>query len=533
MNVLLYVFESELEGDDKYIQERGGMTMKRIYLFLATSLACAMVFGSAASQESEAASKPKLKTRKIQLTEGKSKTIRISGKRIKSKKFKSSKKSIAKVSSKGKVTAKKKGTCKIEITVKYYKTRKANKLTTKKFTCNVKVIKKKENKPKRPALNVTDNFVKQVAGTSVALTKVNGKTALAKNENVLISPESVLTAMAMVTNGAKGNTLAELQNSLYGGMSVDEFNKNMSNFNENLVLSDKAKFHMANSIWIKDNKDDISVDPNFLNANEKFYRSLTYREPFNNNTLTKVNDWVSKNTDKMIPQILDNISPDDVMYLINALCFQARWANTYSEYQTSKEKFTSATGQKQDVTMLNSTERAFLEDDKATGIRKSYEGGDYSFVAILPKKDVSVSDYLQAMTGESFLKFVKPETSPIVETKIPEFSYDYSTNMVETMKELGIQDAFSADNADFSGIGTTKQGNGGFHIDSIIHKTHIELDRNGTKAAAATAVIMKSTCMAPEGEPKKVYLDRPFIYAIVENKTSLPIFMGVVNTINK
>lgn len=496
----------------------------------AVILTCAMVLGGTTTVQSEAASVPKLKNKKLTIVKGKTKTIKVKGKRIKSKTFKTTKKSIATVTKKGKVKAKKAGSCKIKVTVKYRKTKKAKKLFTKKLTCSIKVIKAENGTPKptrQPDLKVSGAFSKQVANTSVNLMKQATAADLKNEKNVLVSPESLLTAMAMVVNGAGGETLTELKKALYGDLSVEDFNQNMSTYNDYLTLSSEVKFHQANAIWIKNNTSEVSVKDNFLTTNSKYYHAKAYLEPFDQTTVKKMNDWVKTNTEGMIPAIIESIPASARMYLMNALAFEGRWATQYSAYQVQKDTFTTASGQKQSVSMLNSTEHAYLQDDKATGIMKYYEGNDYAFVAVLPNKGVSLSDYLSDMTGENFVKMIQSAQSKRVLTKIPEFSYDYSADLKGALQAMGISKAFTS-SADFGNMAATKEGI--LYIDSVIHKTHIELDRYGTKAAAVTSIAAAGSA-APTEPPKEVYLDRPFLYGIVEVDTGLPVFMGAVNRI--
>lgn len=496
----------------------------------AGALVSALLLGGTAVPASEAANVPKLKQKTITIEKGKTKTIQVKGKRIKSKKFTSTKKKIATVSKKGKVKGKKVGSCKIKVTVKYRKAKKSKKLYTKKLTCKVKVIKAEKKTPtptRQPKLNVSAAFTSQVSNTSVQLLKKAAANDIKGGKNVLLSPESILTALAMATNGARGETQAELQMALCGTLSVDDFNKNLSAYNDFLVLSKDVKFHLANGIWIKNKKDEIQANNQFLKTNEAYYHSGAYLEPFDKTTIKKMNDWVKKNTDGMIPTIIDSIPQTARMYLMNALSFEGRWASQYSNSQVTTETFTTASGQKQSVSMLNSTEHSYLQDDKATGFMKYYEGYDYAFAAILPNKGITVDQYISEMTGESFTKMIRSKTSPRVITKIPEFSYDYDLELTEPLKAMGIQKAFATD-ADFGNMATTKDGI--LYIDGVTHKTHIDLDRNGTKAAAVTKVVAAGSAM-PTEPPKEVYLDRPFIYAIVEAGTGLPIFMGVVNSV--
>lgn len=502
---------------------------KERQIMLAATLTFALVLGGVPATESEGASAPKLKDKKITVVKGKTKTIKVKGKRIKSKKFKSTKKSVATVTKKGKVTGKKAGSCKIKVTVKYKKTKRARKLSTKKLTCQVKVVKKTKVTPKptrQPNLNVTSAFTSQVADTSVKLMKNSTAGDIRGGKNVLISPESILTAMAMSVNGAAGDTLTEMQKALYGSLPVEEFNKNMSAYNDYLVLSDSVKFHLANGIWIR-NDGQVSTVPDFLAGNDKYYHAKAYLEPFDNTTVKKMNDWVKTNTDGMIPSIIQKIPSTARMYLMNALAFEGRWAKQYKNNQVKKDTFTTASGREQTVNMLNSTEHTYLKDDKATGVMKSYEGYEYAFAAILPNKGISLEEYLAGMTGESFVKMIQSGEQKEVLTKIPEFSYDYDLNLISALQSMGIQKAFT-ESADFSKMAKTKDGK--LFIDSVIHKTHIELDKYGTKAAAVTSIAMAGSA-APTEPPKEVYLDRPFLYAIVEESTGLPIFMGAVNAV--
>lgn len=503
------------------------MRQRRLSICAMTLIAALLVGCTGMAAEAEGASVPKLKQKKLTIVKGKVSTIKVKGKNIVSKSFKSTKKAVASVTKKGKVTGKKEGSCKIKVTVKYRKSAGANTVYTAKLLCKVKVIKDKTKPVRQSALNVSAEFSGQVAQVSLDLMKKSTAEDIKKGNNVLISPESILSAMAMAVNGARGTTRTEMQTALYGKISVEDFNKNMSTYNDYLMSSADVKFHLANSIWIRNDKNQIQAKKSFLDMNEKYYHSQPYLEPFDKTTVEKINNWVNTNTDGMIPSIIDGISGTDRMYLINALAFEGKWEKQYTEYQVRSEKFTSAGGEKQKVSMLNGAEYSYLQDDKATGFLKYYEGEDFAFAAILPNKDISVEQYMETMTGEAFVKMIQSVQHKEVHTKMPEFSYDYGIELNKTLNSMGIKKAFTGA-ADFRNMATTKDGILG--ISRVQHTTHIELDRNGTKAAAVTAVV-KAGAAAPTEPPKEVFLDRPFLYAIVEAGTGLPVFMGVVNTV--
>jgi len=472
-------------------------------------------------------------TRKLAIKEGKSRRIKVSGRYISSVAFQSGNPKIAVVSKKGKVTAKKEGTCKIKVIVKYRKAKSAKKLSTKKYQCTVDVAKGTSvpSENQTPQQEVKANpFVRHNVDFSVKLFQNNAADALEKGENVLVSPESVLCALAMTANGAAGDTLSEMQSVLCGNMALDEFNQNMSLFNQKLTSSDKVKFSIADSIWIRDNAERIQMKEEFLSLNKKYYDAESFLAAFDSKTVQDINGWVKNHTNGMIEKLIDEIPDSAVSYLINAIAFEGKWKIQYKgDDIVENQDFTNAAGVTEKVTMLNGQESVYICDDKAAGFIKKYEGNQYAFMALLPNKGVSVSEYLQHLDGEKLLSLYQNRKQNYkVHTKLPEFSYDYSTRLGDTLGKMGIRKAFTQD-ADFSNMANTDTGS--LYIDEVLHKTHIELDRNGTKAAAVTAVIMEAAAAPVELKEVNVFLTRPFLYAIIDTETGIPVFMGAVNTV--
>lgn len=490
---------------------------------LAVLLSLAMFFGVTPGYVS-AVKKPRV-TKKLLLTQGDTGQIAVKGRRIKSVKYRSLKKKIATVTKKGKVKAKSAGKCNIRVTVKYKKKKAAKTVITKKYICKVSVTKKEKKTPP-PSYSPSDEFTKQTADFAVKLLQNSSGSKVAAGKNVLISPESVLCALSMTANGAGGNTLAEFEKVLCTGMNHDEFNYLLYALNANLTSAEKVKFNLANSIWVKKG---LQVQPDFIQKNQSLFEAEVKEVLFDKNTVSAVNAWVKKNTDGMIDKIVDRFSPKDVMVLINALTFEGRWMNPYSDRSVSKnENFTDAKGNRDKATMLNGREYSYIRDDKAAGFVKYYEGNDFAFMALRPDDGVTASEYLNGLTGEKFLNLYKMSREAngiVVDTKMPEFSYDYSVCLQDSLSAMGIKDAFSPTNANFTNMAQTPKAN--LFISDIFHKTHIELDRNGTKAAAVTAVKMAGSAMPTRIE--KVSLDKPFLYAIVEANTGFPIFLGVLS----
>lgn len=367
-----------------------------------------------------------------------------------------------------------------------------------------------------------DRFIANTAELSLELFK---KT-MDDKQNSLISPLSVLLALAMTANGADGETLAQMETVLGKGLSLDELNEYLYTYAQSLPNNKESKLTIANSIWFHEA---FQAEKKFLQKNADYYNAAAYQSAFDNKTLRDINKWVKNNTDGMIDKILDEIAPDAVMYLINAITFDAQWKTPYKKEEISKGDFNAFNGSKQQVSMMRSQEGLYLEDGLATGFIKPYANDDYSLVALLPNQGTTVLEYIETLSGDRFLQLLNnPETTP-VKTTMPMFRYDYTVGMNDALMDMGMPDAFSPDNADFSRLGKVPGEN--IYIGDVLHKTYISVDAQGTKAAAVTKVEMRLTSALED--TKNVILDRPFVYAIIDNSTNLPIFIGTVMEINE
>lgn len=348
-----------------------------------------------------------------------------------------------------------------------------------------------------------------------------------KDENSLVSPLSVMLALSMTANGADNETLKQMENVLGGDITIDELNEYLYTYVNNLPNKDKSKLVISNSIWFRDDGKRFQVEQPFLQKNADYYGAEVYKSPFDAQTLKDVNNWVKNKTDGMIDKILDEISEDALIYLINAIVFDAEWETIYNKSSISKREFTNIDGSKVNVDMMASEEIKFIEDDNAKGFIKPYKNGDYSFVAILPNESISINDYVNSLTGETFISLVERASNSGVKAFLPKFSYDYKITMNDALMDMGMVDAFGGQ-ADFSKMGKSSRGN--IYLYEVLHKTFISVDERGTKAGAVTKVEMRDES-AFMGET--VILDRPFVYAIIDNATSLPIFIGTVTQLGK
>lgn len=345
-----------------------------------------------------------------------------------------------------------------------------------------------------------------------------------QGENTLVSPLSVLSALAMTANGAEGETLAQMEAVL--GLPAEELNCFFYSFRKLLEDKDDNILSLANGIWFNEDPS-LTVEEAFLQTNGDCYGAELRRAPFDDSTLADINGWVKEQTKGMIDNVLDEIPPEAVMYLVNALSFAGDWENPYKAYQVHEGTFTTEDGREQQATLMYASESSYLEDEQATGFLKYYAGREYAFAALLPKEGVTVEDYVNSLTGEHlYAKLSSPEET-LVETVLPKFETDWALELSEPLKAMGMTDAFDAGAADFSRLGSSEKGN--IFLSRVLHKTVISVTETGTRAGAV-AVVVAEAGAAPN--PKIVRLDRPFVYLLIDCKTGIPLFIGTMMDLN-
>ena len=353
-------------------------------------------------------------------------------------------------------------------------------------------------------------------------------------DNQLFSPLSLEFALCMVANGAKGETREEIERAI--GLSVDELNETLCGILSRVENCKFGTMLLANSIWAKDDGS-FTVNPAFLQAVADYYNAQVYKAPLDATTCDQLNAWVKEYTKGMIPHLLDSIDPSTVMLLVNVLTFDQKWETPYENSQVEKDQiFHNYDGGEATVTMLRSSETRYVEGYGFTGFIKSYEA-DYDILFLLPDEKLDVYAAMGALTNQKYaaIRLWRELSSrfplPSASVKIPEFSYDCTyDDLIPAVAGTGVERAFSDALADFSGLGESALGN--VYIGMILQKTHIELDRNGTKAAAATVIGMKNAAMPPMDE-REVILDRPFGYVIFDRTTGTPLFLGITATLGK
>lgn len=356
-----------------------------------------------------------------------------------------------------------------------------------------------------------------------------------QGQNVMVSPLSVMMALEMTRNGASTETLEQIGAVIYPGILPEEGKEGLLSFEA--VLEEKQKEEgqdrkkasgllVANSIWFQtDGK--FVPEEDFLRSSVREYGAEIYGAPFDESTLSDINRWVENETNGMVRDILDEIPNEAVMYLVNAVAFEAEWQEPYETYQIGGAPFYGADGSETTVDMMYGEESRYLSGEHVTGFVKPYKEG-YDFVALLPEEGLSLEEYIAGLDGATFLQTIADENDTIVETGIPKFEGETSLEMSGVLQQMGMPLAFDESGADFTKMGSCEDGVN-IYIDRVLHKTYVNVDELGTKAGAATVVEMLAEGAAEKvPEPKRVILNRPFLYAVVERDTGLPVFIGTV-----
>lgn len=350
-----------------------------------------------------------------------------------------------------------------------------------------------------------------------------------KNESVFISPLSVQLALAMTGNGASGETKTQIEKLLGGAIPLDELNEYLYSYVNSLGSADEYKVKIANSLWLRDDENRLQAENDFLQKCCDYYSAEVFKAPFDSQTVKDMNSWVSDKTDGMIKEIIDKISSEDIMFLLNGVMFDAVWDEPYMNGVVSSGTFTSVSGEQRIVNMMPSGENIYLEDDNATGFIKDYKDGKYAFAALLPDENVNINDYVESLTGERISAILGNSQNERVSVKIPKFNCEFNMGLKDVLSDMGIELAFDEGKADFLKMAKSSMGN--IFIGDVFHKTFITVDERGTKAGAVTKVEVKDT--AALTQVKEVFLDRPFVYMIIDKSNNLPIFMGVLADISE
>ena len=352
-------------------------------------------------------------------------------------------------------------------------------------------------------------------------------------ENALVSPLSMMLVLSMAANGAAGETKWAMEQAL-GGFPIEELNKYLYTYLKGMPSYKNSSLSVKNAVWVKDGS---GINKGFLQNCLDYYGAEAYMAPFTNATKDEINNWISENTGGDIKEMLKEISPTAMMYLVNAIEFDAEWKRHLVEASEAASKaFTNADGSVTNVEYMvgGDDNGKYIETYNATGFIKDYEG-DYSFVALLPKNENGLDTLVSSLSGSGILSMLNGHKTTKIQYVIPKFSFSTSVSsdlIKETLTDMGMGVAFDEFLADFRRV-----HDDGAYIEDVFQDTTIKVNRKGTRATAASIVVMAPPTGGgpdyPYVEPIIIRLDRPFVYMIVDRTSNMPIFMGTVTNMAK
>ncbi len=351
--------------------------------------------------------------------------------------------------------------------------------------------------------------------------------ALNDEENLMISPLSVSCALGMTYNGADSTTLQAFEDVLhFDGLTTEEINESYRDLMDQLVtLDDNVEFSIANSIWYRLG---FEVLAEFIATNREYFDAGVQETDFSDPaTLELINQWIEDKTNGKIRDMLDYIPADAVMYLINAIYFNAAWKYQFEKEDTYEGDFTLPDGSEHRADfMVVSGDFAYTSNEDFAAVELPYGNSTFSMVVMLPNTGNTVSDLVEKLDAGQWDSWFENPLLRGVRVEMPKFKYEFKGMLNDPLINLGLGVAFQPGEADFSGINPEKGRE--LFISRVIHQTFIDVQEEGTEAAAATIVELRENSSAGGGSPVIFKADRPFLYCIKENSTGAVVFIGKV-----
>ena len=347
-------------------------------------------------------------------------------------------------------------------------------------------------------------------------------TKKAPGENVFISPYSIHTALCMAYSGARGQTAKAMTRAMYLNSPAQEVMTGCLALKSTLASADsQVRLEIANSLW---SRRGLPIKPEFKSGVEKYFegtaRELDFRDP---GALKSINGWVKERTSGKIDRIIEQIPPDAALYLINAVYFKGKWGKQFNQKLTLEQDFFPPDGQAQRMPFMRQDgEYQYLKGEDFQAVRLPYGDGWFSMYLFLPDGRDGLGPLLKRANAQSWNGWRAGFRDCRGHLELPRFKAQFFSDLVPALDKLGMGPAFGSA-ADFSGMGPQ-----GLTIDQVLHKTVVEVNEEGTVAAAVTSVGVRVTSVRPEPEPFRMVVDHPFLMAIVEQNTGSILFLGAI-----
>ena len=344
--------------------------------------------------------------------------------------------------------------------------------------------------------------------------------------NLFFSPNSISTALAMTYAGARGETESQMAKTLHFTLGQEKLHAAFSELAKAFKAEHDTQgyqLNVANSLWVQK---DYRLLEEFLEVTKKNYEAAINQVDFHTAheaARKTINVWVEQKTNAKIQDLIQPGILDDMtrLVLVNAIYFKGQWAAKFKESLTRKEPFTVSPGTTAKVQMMNQKERFnYMENDLLQVLSLPYQGKDLTMVVLLPKKIDGLAELEHTLTLDTLNQWLGLLREQEIMVFLPKYTMTSQFQLADTLGSMGMPDAFAPNKADFSGMDGTRS----LCISAVIHKAFVDVNEEGTEAAAATGVAMRLTAVL---EPPPVFrADHPFIFLIRDNRTGSILFMG-------
>jgi serine protease inhibitor len=343
-------------------------------------------------------------------------------------------------------------------------------------------------------------------------------------KNVFISPLSISMALGMTLNGAAGETRQAMVSTLeMQGLTQQQINESYQSLLALLQnLDPKVKFEIANSIWYRNT---MNFKQDFIQTNQKYFDALVKGLDFANpQSVSTINNWVKEKTNGKIPTIINQISPLDIMFLINAIYFKGTWEYQFVKERTSDAPFHLPDGSEYTCKMMRvEGGLPYLWTDDFQAVDLPYGNGDFRMTIFLPQPNRDLDSFIASINQSEFSSWLGKFRTTNGLLELPKFKMEYEISLNNVLTQMGMGIAFSPSQADFTNL---YEGPQNAYISEVKHKTFVQVDEEGTEAAAVTSVTVGVTSIGREGF--HVIVNRPFFFVIRDSHSDTILFAGKI-----
>lgn len=345
-------------------------------------------------------------------------------------------------------------------------------------------------------------------------------------KNIFISPSSIGLCLAMAYNGAEGETKQAMARALEAqGMTLDELNRAYAGLKAALENPDpKVQLQIANSLWARKG---IKLNPEFIKRDKQFYDAQVTELDFDSPAApATINQWVSDKTNGKIDQIIDSIDRDTILFLINAIYFKGKWTNEFAKERTKDDVFHLESASEKRLPMMSqSGSYKYYEAQNFQAVSLPYGDRRVSMYIFLPMKGATLGQFQKSLTAANWESWMKGFAESEGDIIMPRFKIEYEVTLNDALKALGMEPAFDPSRANFAGM---LQSGENAYISKVKHKTFVEVNEEGTEAAAVTSTEMRATSAQMPRQRFRMVVDHPFFCAIRDNATGTVLFMGSI-----